>query len=315
MARGYGLGPLPGKNLFEALDIIGSETGEMPHLPILADRGLGYDDVAVTAALIDHVTIDRGPRSWVLTDRPRSATFQLRDRTDRDLDVAEALWTQIARVKIQALGPFSLAASLELRSGHRALTDAGAVRDLQEALIDGLRSRLTEVRRRFSIDEVIVQLDEPWLASIAAGRVPGTTDFDTIPAVHPVDLNNQLGAVVGALNTEVLLNQTGFAPLWQVAPCQLLVDTACVAGTAQLDGLGSALSRGRVGLGVPPQQVADDPRGVAIQLARLSEELGVDPAGLAQMDVLPAGKVEKPAETYAGVAELAGILSRDAGDL
>lgn len=315
MPRAYGLGPLPGTDLIEACDIIVSETGDMPHLPILPERGLGHDQVAVTAAMIAHLTIDRGPRGWVLTDRPRLATHDARDHFDRDLDVAEALWTKVERVKIQALGPFSLATAVELANGHRALTDRGALRDLTQALIDGLSQRTEDIRRRFAVDEVVIQLDEPWLAAIAAGRVPGTTDFDTIKAINPVDLNDQLGVVVDALGTEVLLNQIAYPPLWDVAPCQLLIDTAKITGTAQLDGLGAALAEGRVGLGVSPEQVAADPRAVGIRLARLSEELGVDPAGLAGMDVHPGAGVDKPAATYAGLSELAGILERDAGDL
>ncbi|AWB82082.1 hypothetical protein C3B44_06710 [Corynebacterium yudongzhengii] len=315
MARAYGLGTLPGADVPEALDIIVSETGEMPHLPIMPERGLGYDRTAMTAAMIGHLSIDRGPRGWVLLNQPRLATVRIADHLARDLDLAQALWPPIPRVKMQLSGPLSLACDLELADGHRVLTDPGALRDLAAALIDGIVTTRQELQRRFSVSEVVVQLDEPWLSAIAAGKVPGTNDFDTIRAIHPQDLHDELQSLVDEVGGEVLLNQSGQVPLWEVSPCQVLVDTARVAGTAQLDGLGTALAEKAVGLGVAAAEVAGDPRGVAIRLARLAEELGVDPARLSNMDVYPAGRLGNPAAAYAGVQELAGILTRDAGDL
>lgn len=304
MTRSFGLGPMPGTSVAEAADIIVSETS-LPHLPLLPAHGLGYDPVAVTAAMVPHVSITRGPRGWVLADRPSAP------RLDGDLDACEAVWGELPAVKMQALGPFSLAASVELASGHRAITDRGALRDLTEALIDGLSDFSRGLARRFGGD-VVVQLDEPLLPAIVAGQLRGTSDLDSIRAIHPEDLRDGLSSVVSGLDHEVLLNQAGYAPLWEVAPCEVLVSVDKVRGTAQLDGLGEALSAGRVGLGVARGGSA---REAAVGLARLVAELGVDPVSLAGVDVFPGSTVLEPARDYAFVAEVAAILECDAGDL
>lgn len=303
MTRSFGLGPLPGTSVAEAADIIVSETS-LPHLPLLPDRGLGFDEVAATAAMIPHMSITRGVRGWVLSDRPSRSV-------SADLDVCEALWGELPAVKMQALGPYSLAASVELAGGHRAITDRGALRDLTEALIDGLSSFSAGLARRFHGD-VVIQLDEPLLPAIVSGSLRGTSDLDSVRAIHPEDLCNGLASVVSGLGREVLLNQSGYAPLWEIAPCEVLVDVSRVHGTAQLDGFGEALSSGRVGLGLARGGSA---REAAIGLARLVAELGVDPALLSGVDVFPGFPVTKPARDYAFVAEVAAILERDAGDL
>ncbi|WP_415618602.1 hypothetical protein [Mycobacterium tuberculosis] len=41
-------------------------------------------------------------------------------------------------VKVQAPGPVTLVAGLELANGHRAITDPGAVRDLAASLAEGV---------------------------------------------------------------------------------------------------------------------------------------------------------------------------------
>lgn len=303
MTRSFGLGPMPGTSVAEAADIIVSETS-LPHLPLLPDRGLGFDQVAATAAMIPHVSVARGPRGWVVSDRPSHSV-------DADLDVCEALWGELPVLKMQALGPYSLAASVELADGHRAITDRGALRDITEALIDGLSSYSDGLARRFG-GEVVIQLDEPLLPQVVSGRLRGTSDLDSVRSIHPEEVRDGLSSVAAGLGREVLLNQSGYAPLWEVAPCEVLVSVSHVLGTAQLDGLGEALSAGRVGLGVARGGSA---RETAVGLARLVAELGVDPVVLAGVDVFPSFGIADAPRDYAFVSEVAAILERDAGDL
>lgn len=179
---GFALGPMPGTSMAEAADIIMGET-ELPAIPQLPERGLGSDSVGRTASMLEAITIDRGPRSWRMTARPQLLTRRAWDRLERDLDEVQQVWGEtVPRIKIQALGPWSLAASIELADGHRVLTDSGAFAELSDALLHGIRAHATDVARRFH-GEVVVQLDEPLLADVIAGRIPGTTDFDSIPAV------------------------------------------------------------------------------------------------------------------------------------
>lgn len=328
----YGLGPLPGASIAGAAEIILGETGDLPHLPQLPARGLGSDAVGRTAGLLEAVVVDRGPRSWIMTGRPQLLTRRTWDRTARDLDECEEAWgTSLPALKVQVTGPWTLAASIELASGHRVITDHGALRDLTEALIEGVRAHLAEVSRRFRAT-VTVQIDEPRLPEVVAGGLSGTTDFDPVRPVPEQEVGERLHRVVTGLSAEtVLLNQTGYAPLWQAArlsgadTVQITLDR--VSGTEQLDGLGAAVSAGlRLGLGVtgPTDRVdelGENPRAHAVALARFWDELSLDRQLLATMvDVHPRGGITDgtlvdAAHAYRMARVVDGMLARDAGDL
>ena len=55
--------------------------------------------------------------------------------------------TTPGRLKVQVAGPWTLAASLELTRGDKALADPGAVRDIAESLADGAAAHVADVRR------------------------------------------------------------------------------------------------------------------------------------------------------------------------
>lgn len=139
---GFGLGPpMPGTSMSEAADIVMGETGALPHLPQLPDRGLGSDAIGRTAGLLETLTVDRGPRAWQMTARPQRETRRVWDRMERDLDAIVEVWggEHVPRVKIQAVGPWTLAAAVELSNGHRVITDRGAREDLHAALLEGIQ--------------------------------------------------------------------------------------------------------------------------------------------------------------------------------
>lgn len=300
---GFALGPMPGTSIAEAADIIMGET-ELPAIPQLPQRGLGSDAVGRTASMLEAISIDRGPRSWRMTARPQLLTRRAWDRLERDLDEVQAVWGEsLPRVKVQALGPWSLAASIELSDGHRALTDRGAFAELADALRHGLHAHAQDVARRFHA-EVLVQLDEPLLADIVAGRIPGTTDFDTIPAV-PDEVAFDL---LQSFDADYL----HAPPLWSIAPAAntFLTDFHGLDTPRHLDGLGEHLSAGfRVGVGIP----GADARAEAIELARHLDRIGMPRELLVdKFDVYP---VEASARTLRSVSETVDILVRDAGDL
>lgn len=294
---------MPGTSMAEAADIILGET-ELPAIPQLPERGLGSDAVGRTASMVDTISIDRGPRSWRMTARPQLLTRRAWDRLERDLDEVQEVWGEIVpRVKVQALGPWSLAASIELSDGHRVLTDRGAFAELADALRHGLRAHAQDVASRFH-GEVVVQLDEPLLADVVAGRIPGTTDFDTIPAV-PDEVALYLLQSFDADYLHV-------PPLWSIAPAAttFLTDFRGLETPHHLDGLGEHLNAGhRIGLGIE----GSDARAEAIALARSLDRIGMPRELLVdKFDVYP---VKALARTLRSVSETADILVHDAGDL
>ncbi|TRX61648.1 methionine synthase [Corynebacterium hiratae] len=300
---GFALGPMPGTSMTEAADIIMGET-ELPAIPQLPERGLGSDAVGRTASMLEAISIDRGPRSWRMTARPQLLTRRTWDRLERDLDEVQEVWGEtVPRIKVQALGPWSLAASIELSDGHRVLTDHGAFNELAESLLYGLRAHAADVARRFH-GEVVVQLDEPLLADVIAGRIPGTTDFDTIPAVpDEVALEQLLVFEADYLHAP---------PLWSVAPAAatFLTDFRGLETPRHLDGLGEYLNAGhRIGLGLE----GSDARAEAIALAQHLDRIGMPRELLVDyFDVYP---IKASARSLRSATETAGILTRDAGDL
>ena len=300
---GFALGPMPGTSIAEAADIIMGET-ELPAIPQLPQRGLGSDAVGRTASMLEAISIDRGPRSWRMTTRPQLLTRRAWDRLERDLDEVQEVWGEtVPQVKVQALGPWSLAASIELSDGHRVLTDRGAFAELADALRHGLHAHAQDVARRFH-GEVVVQLDEPLLGDVITGCIPGTTDFDTIPAVpDEVALDLLQSFDVDYLHAP---------PLWSLAPAAptFLTDFRGLDTPRHLDGLGEHLNAGhRIGLGIE----GSDARAEAIALARHLDRIGMPRELLVdKFDVYP---VEASASTLRSVSETADILARDAGDL
>lgn len=300
---GLALGPMPGTSIAEAADIVMGET-ELPAIPQLPERGLGSDAVGRTASMLEAISIDRGPRSWRMTARPQLLTRRTWDRLERDLDEVQEVWGEsVPRVKVQALGPWSLGASIELSDGHRVLTDRGAFNELAEALHYGVRAHAADVARRFH-GQVVVQLDEPLLADVIAGRIPGTTDFDTIPAVPD--------EVAFDLLQSFEADYLHAPPLWSIAPAAktFLTTFRGLDTPRDLDGLGEHLNAGhRIGLGIE----GSDSRAEAIALARHLDRIGMPRELLVDhFDVYP---VKASARTLRSVSETADILVRDAGDL
>ncbi|OFS21141.1 methionine synthase [Corynebacterium sp. HMSC04H06] len=312
---GFGLGPMPGTSMPEAADIVLGETGDLPHLAQLPDRGLGSDAIGRTAGLVEFVTVDRGPRAWQMTDRPQLLTRRVWDRMERDLDEMQAVWGEgVPQVKIQAVGPWSLTAAIELANGHRVITDSGARRDLFLGLQEGISRHAADVARRFGA-QVVLQLDEPYLGQILAGTLPGVTDFEDIAAV-PAEV---AADTLGRFQARYLhLDQ----PQWELARTAqtVLLDLPRLDNPKDLDGLGQHLDSGaRVGLGITAgDAVAGQPdatRGVAIAIARLLDRLGLPRTLLTHaVDVYPA-RPNEPARDYRLAHRVATMLERDAGDL
>ncbi len=133
--------------------------------------------------------------------------------------------------KVQVAGPWTLAATVEKPRGDKVLSDHGARRELAQALAEGVRGHVRDVRRRLddrgSTSRLVVQVDEPALAAVLGGGVPTASGFGRHRTVHPPEASEHLGWVLAAIAEE------GAEP-WV---------HACAAGTP-LDLLRGAGARG-----------------------------------------------------------------------
>jgi methionine synthase II (cobalamin-independent) len=205
-------------------------------------------------------------------------------------------------LKLQLAGPWTLAASLELPRGGRALRDAGAVRDLAGSLAETAREHLAEVGRRVPGANLVLQLDEPALPAVLAGHIPTESGFATLRTPEPTEAIAALRAVVDAAGVPVVVHCCGVDP-----PLRLFRDAGAAAisidttlGALDRDAIGEYVEAGGVvwagavpalGPGVPPT-----PREVADPIRRLWHELGFDP------ELLPAAIAVTPACGLSGAS-------------
>ncbi len=226
-----GPGPFPGTEPLAAqqavldhfLDVPYGVDG-LPFLVQLPQRGAGSDPVGRTACLLDELASEVGPHGWKLADRPgadqRGATSTLRD----DLTaLAVAAHGYTGRLTVSTLGPWSLAAQLYLARGDRVLTDAGAVRDVAASLASGLTRHVAELRAQVpGLGDVVVQLDEPLLAQVAAGVLPTFSGYSRIRAVDGPGLVEGLRPVLDAVHAAGAASAVHVGPAWVgVAPVVL----------------------------------------------------------------------------------------------
>lgn len=296
-----GIGSLPGTDIAEAQRIVLGELPDLPHLPELPARGPGADIVGRTAGLLVGLPVELYAGRWRIAPRPGRDLRRARDLMERDLDqLAEQAEEYAGPVKVQAAGPFTLAAALELPIGGRMLRDPGAVRDLAGSLGDGLRGHVEAVARRLPRASVLLQLDEPSLPTVLAGRVPTESGFGTHRPVETEVARALLRDVIEAAGVPALVHccapDTPLELIRSAGAVGVALDLSLVT---DLDPLGEAID---AGLGLlagaaptlpPPSgraptsaEVADRVRGVWDRLGfprrRLAEQVVVTPAcGLA----------------------------------
>ncbi|RBQ12580.1 methionine synthase [Micromonospora sp. LHW51205] len=296
-----GIGSLPGTDIAEAQRIVLGELPTLPHLPELPARGPGADLVGRTAGLLVELPVELYAARWRIAPRPGRDLRRARDLMERDLDqLAEQAEEYAGPVKVQAAGPFTLAAALELPIGGRMLRDPGAVRDLAGSLGEGLRGHVEAVARRLPRASVLLQLDEPSLPTVLAGRVPTESGFGTHRPVETEVARGLLHDVIDAAGVPALVHCCApDVPLELIRSAGAVGVALDLSLVTDLDPLGEAIDAG-LGLlagaapTLPPAsgraptsaQVADRVRRVWDQLGfprrRLAEQVVVTPAcGLA----------------------------------
>jgi methionine synthase II (cobalamin-independent) len=296
-----GLGSLPGTDIAEAQRLILGELPDLPHLAELPDRGPGADLIGRTAGLLVELPVQLYVGRWQLAPRPGVDQRRIADLLERDLDqLTEQADGYAGPIKVQAAGPWTLAANLDLPIGGRVLRDPGAVRDLTDSLAEGLRLHVAEVRRRLPRASVLLQLDEPSLPAVLAGHVPTESGLSAYRAVDGPAAATALRTIVHAVGAPVVVHCCApDLPLQVVRDAQAAAVALDLALLKDLDPLGEAIEAGlglfagavdtrpAAGAGAPTSaQVAERVRTLWSRLgfpaARLSQQVVITPAcGLA----------------------------------
>ncbi|MGZ4450343.1 MAG: methionine synthase, partial [Nocardioides sp.] len=295
MTAATGVGSMPGEDqdaFDRALRLVLDELPDLPHLPELPGRGATAGMTGRGLAVLSDLGADLQPAGWRLTgtDGPGVDHRRARSLLAQDLDLLEERAEGLTGAfKVQVAGPWTLAATVERPRGDKVLADHGARRDLAQALAEGLRDHVRDVRRRLpGVERLVVQVDEPALPAVLAGRVPTASGWGRHRTVHPPEASAALEWAFEAVT------ESGGEPWAHCcaadAPLGLLrgagarglsvdLDRVTAAG---YDQLAEALEHGEaVDLGVVP---ATDPgtaptdTQVTESVLRWLDMLGLDPA-------------------------------------
>ncbi|MEJ7744865.1 MAG: methionine synthase [Nocardioidaceae bacterium] len=179
---------MPGVNFPDSLQTVLGEVGDLPYVPELPARGPGAAMIGRTMAMVTDLGVDLQPAGWRLTDASGLDHRRAASLLAQDLDTVEELMQgHRGSVKLQVAGPWTLAAAVERPRGDKVLADYGARRDLAQALVEGLRVAIADMRRRVDGAHVVVQLDEPALPAVLAGVVPTASGFHRHRSVQAAD--------------------------------------------------------------------------------------------------------------------------------
>jgi methionine synthase II (cobalamin-independent) len=289
-----GIGSMPGTDVAEAQRIVLGELPALPHLQELPARGAGADVIGRTAGLLVDLPVELYAGQWRVAARTGRDLRRAHDLLERDLDqLTEQAEGFTGTVKIQAAGPLTMAASLDLAIGGRLLRDPGAVRDLTDSLAEGLRGHVADLVRRLPQATVLLQLDEPSLPAVLAGHIPTESGFSAYRAVETSAARDLLRIVVDAAGAPVVVHCC--AP---EMPMELFRTAGAVAVSfdlaliKQLDPLGEAIEAG-LGLLVgaipatpPLSGAAPSAEQVADRIRQLWSRLGFPRQQLAQQVVV-----------------------------
>ena len=194
-----GIGSWPGTDPREAARTVLGLLPDLPFLPELPARGPHADLGGRSTALLAGLPVDLQPTGWRLVGRPSRDGRRAADLLARDLDALEeaAADGPPPALKVACAGPWTLASLMELPRGERVLADPAAVDDLAQSLAEGLRLHLEDLGRRLPGTRLVLQLDEPSLPLVLAGRVPTASGFGALRAPEASRAVEVLRTVLG----------------------------------------------------------------------------------------------------------------------
>ena len=314
MTTASGIGSMPGDDAVaydEAVRVVLGELPDLPYLPELPGRGATANMTARALAVVAELGADLQPAGWRLTDAAGIDQRRARSLLAQDLDAVEEQTQGLeGRFKIQVTGPWTLAATVERPRGDRVLADHGARRELAQALAEGVRGHIADVRRRLPGAEVVVQVDEPALPAVMAGQILTASGFSRHRSVDAPVASPALEWVFEAIRdagaTSVAHCCAAEAPialLLGAGADGVSVDLGALALSAY-DDLAEAVERQKlVFLGaVPSVEPATWPgdRALTERLLRLFDMLGLDPQTVGErLVVTPSCGLAGPSLSWA----------------
>ena len=254
MVRNVGVGSLPGTDIVEALKVVIDEHTDFMYLPELPNRGPGADMIGRTGALLSTVAADLAiettPTGWKFADAPGTHVRRAQSWLNEDLErLEERVGAADVRLKVQLTGPITLASTIALQRGERAIADPGAVRDIALAHREVVTAHIRDVRRRLPGAVVTLQIDEPAMDGAIRGVLPRQSGFGKLRALEStvvLDIHTRIATAISEAGATPWLHSC--APNW---PLELVLKAGYrgISGDFSLltdadeDALGTAIER------------------------------------------------------------------------
>lgn len=273
--------------------IVGELSGTLAHIVELPARGVGADLIGRAGALLVDLAVDTNPRGYRLVARPGVVTRRAVSLLGEDADALEEAWENAGLrgsghpVKVQAPGPVTLAAELELTNGHRVITDSVATRDLAASLVEGVAAHRAGLARRLDT-QVVVQFDEPSLSAAVSGHLSGVSILSPVAAIDSV-VAAELLDTCAAAGADVLMHSCAAGLPWNVLR-RSAIDAVALdvreASGVDYDGIAEFIDSGRtVLLGLIPGTAptrCPSAEQIAVAAAAITDRIGFPRAVLAE---------------------------------
>lgn len=201
-----GVGSMPGVDARESTAIVVGEFGAFPHVVQLPARGPGGDPVGRSAAMLADVDrafeVETTVSGWRVGHAGQGVLRRARAWMSEDLEVLEeSVGTHRGPVKIQVTGPITLAARITDPAGEALLRDRGAVTEISVAAAAAFAGLVARMQRAFPHAHVVVQVDEPDIPAVLAGRVRTSSGRLTYRSLEPPVVQSLLQTVIQAITS------------------------------------------------------------------------------------------------------------------
>ena len=213
-----GLGPWPGSEArLAATAGFGELDAGLPPVPLLASSAAGgtawaVDSLGFAASLLTDLDVDVEAGLWRLAPGRGRDVRRERARTAQALEACEEIGAGFeGRTLLSVLGPWTLLANLRLPSGHRVLSDPGAVRDVIVAYATGLETQLKAITRALGVPPR-VRICEWDLGAVLSGRLPTLSGLHALPAVAENSVTVGLQSFLRRTGPDTLVSLTSLEP-------------------------------------------------------------------------------------------------------
>ena len=300
-----GMGSWPGTDPREAIvtvrDLLIGDASRLhlPYLPETPARGPGADVIGRAAGLLTELPVELYPSGWRLAGRPGRDLARTGSFWRQDLDeLTEAYDGYRGPLKVAVAGPWTLASSIELPGGERAIVDLGAAREITESLADGVASLLADLSRLLPGVTVILQLDEPSLPAVLTGTIPTASGYGRLRSVDAQTTVQGLQLVIeqvraaGAAGTVIhCCDRAAPIPVLRQAGAQALSLDLTGASAARWESVAATLEAGTqvyAGLISTDAGTAEPPvAAIAREVLDQADRVGIEPRHVTDLVVAP----------------------------